>query len=150
MAVVKANIHDSDTLTDITKKSKAYWGYTDSQIIAWNDQLTITAAYIKANEVYKLLIEGMPAGYYSYFFQNDGVARLDNLFVLPQCIGKGCGTLLMDDFIFRVKSEGGKKIVLEADPNAEGFYFKFGFKTTSLVKTSTKGRYLPVMELYIA
>jgi predicted GNAT family N-acyltransferase len=44
---------------------------------------------------------------------------------------------------------GAKKVILEAEPNAEGFYAKFGFVKIGEIETSIKNRYLPVMELVI-
>ena len=42
MKIEKAIINDNQVLTEITKKSKAYWGYSEEQISKWNDSLTIT------------------------------------------------------------------------------------------------------------
>ena len=55
MKIEKACINDNEILTAITKKSKAYWGYSEEQIIKWNDSLTITATYIETNSVFKLM-----------------------------------------------------------------------------------------------
>ncbi len=63
MTVTKSNIEDSEILTNITKKSKAYWGYSDEQIEKWSDLLTITKNYIENNNVYKLLFDNSTVGY---------------------------------------------------------------------------------------
>lgn len=42
MRIEKATIQDTEILTQITKKSKAYWGYSEQQMAKWNDNLTIT------------------------------------------------------------------------------------------------------------
>jgi len=147
MTILKAEITDSEALTELTKKSKAHWGYPEAQIALWSEQLTITGSYIMANAVYKLLIDDAIAGYYSYYNEGEAVVRLDNLFVLPQYISQGYGRLLMDDFLLRVANTGIRKIILESEPNAETFYTKFGFIKIGQIITSIEGRYLPLMEL---
>ncbi|MES2487064.1 MAG: GNAT family N-acetyltransferase [Bacteroidota bacterium] len=149
MTILKAEIKDDEVLTAITKKSKAYWGYTEEQLLAWSQQLTITEVYIKDNEVYKLLVDGGVVGYYSYFSKDKNTVTLDNLFVLPVFISSGIGRLLMEDFLLRIKNTSAKKAILESEPNAEGFYAKFGFVKTGHVETLIKDRYLPIMELDI-
>lgn len=107
--IVKSNIEDNEILTDITKKSKAYWGYSDRQMEKWSELLTITKNYIETNNVYKLLVGNITVGYYSYINLNKDEVKLDNLFVLPNYIGSGFGTLLMNDFMNRIKNTERKK-----------------------------------------
>lgn len=49
--ITHANPDDHNKLTEITKKSKAYWGYTQELMNEWSDLLTITEEYIQKNEV---------------------------------------------------------------------------------------------------
>lgn len=143
----KANIDDHIILTEITKKSKAYWGYSDEQMNDWSDVLTIKEEYIQNNEVYKLLNNNSTVAYYSYLIINENTVKLDNLFVLPDEMGKGYGKLLMNDFILKIKKGQAKRIILDADPNAQQFYESFGFTKIGKIETSIKNRFLPVMEL---
>jgi len=145
--ISKATTEDSEILTDITKKSKAHWGYSNKQMESWSSQLTITTNYIEISEVYKLVINDLVVGYYSYVILEENVVQLDNLFVLPEYIGKGLGTFLMSDFLDRCKALKFQKVVLDADPNAENFYKKHGFITVGQIETSIKDRFLPIMEL---
>ncbi len=145
--ITKANTHDYRVLTDITKKSKAYWGYSDEQMRKWSDLLTITEEYIQNNEVYKLIINQSIVAYYSYFEIEKDSVRLDNLFVSPENIGKGYGKLLMNDFILKIKKSEAKRIILDADPNAQKFYESFRFVKIGEIETSIKDRFLPIMEL---
>jgi len=147
METIKANTHDYRVLTDITKKSKAYWGYSDEQMRKWSDLLTITEEYIQNNEVYKLIINQSIVAYYSYFEIEKNSVRLDNLFVSPENIGKGYGKLLMNDFILKIKKSEAQRILLDADPNAQKFYESFGFVKIGEIETSIKDRFLPIMEL---
>jgi ribosomal protein S18 acetylase RimI-like enzyme len=147
MKIEKACINDNGILTEITKKSKAYWGYSEEQILKWNDNLTISADYIETNSVFKLVNEDKIVGYYSYIAEGEKSVILDNLFVLPEYIGKGFGKYLMTDFINRMRNEKFEKITLDSEPNAENFYLKIGFKKIGEFETSIKNRFMPVMEM---
>ncbi len=147
MTVTKSSIEDDEILTAITKKSKAYWEYSDEQLEKWSELLTITKNYIENNNVYKLLFNNLIVGYYSYFNLDENTVKLDSLFILPTYIGKGLGNILMNDFINRVKRAESKKIILDADPNAQKFYEKFGFIEVGQIETAINDRYLPIMEL---
>jgi GNAT superfamily N-acetyltransferase len=147
MTIERANIGDSAVLTEITKRSKAYWGYSDEQIAAWAEALTITIHYIETKFVYKLVINSKTVGYYSFFNKDKQTIELDNLFILPEYIGNGLGRILMNDFLDRVKKTGASKIILDSEPNVERFYTRFGFIKIGESETSIKNRYLPKMEM---
>ena len=151
MTIEKARKKDARILTDLTIRSKSYWDYSAEQIMSWKDDLTITTAYIDKNEVYKLSNKhNIIIGYYSYIFLNNAVIKLDNLFIDPPYIGHDYGTLLMNDFLKRIKSLKFEKVTLDADPNAEKFYHKFGFKTVGKLKSTVENRFLPIMEIKIS
>ncbi|MDR6969594.1 GNAT superfamily N-acetyltransferase [Flavobacterium arsenatis] len=145
--IKKSNPEDHEILTDITKKSKAYWGYSVEQMKEWSDLLTITKNYIEMNSVYKLSINNSTIGYYSYFNLDENTVKLDNLFVLPNYIGDGFGKMLMNDFLDKIKTTNAEKIILDSEPNAEKFYEKFGFTKVGQIETAINNRFLPIMEL---
>lgn len=149
MEIIKAGIADSEILTAITKKSKAYWGFSEDILKEWEHLLTITKDYIGKNEVYKLVQNDQIIGYYSYFSTDENTIKLDNIFILPDFIGKGFGKILMNDFLKNIKQLGINKVTLDAEPNAEKFYKTFGFETIRQLESSIKDRYLPIMELQI-
>ncbi len=148
MTIEKAHTDDHKILTEITKKSKAFWGYSEQQMAQWNEALTITKEYIESNFIYKLVQENKVIGYYSYLNTEISIIKLDNLFVLSDYIGKGFGNHLMQDFLNRIKEHQDiKKILLDADPDAVKFYQKYGFTIIGYLETSIKNRFLPIMEL---
>lgn len=149
MTIQKAIPSDHEILTQITKKSKAYWGYSNEQIEDWSPFLTVTEEYIETNSVFNLMLDNQIIGYYSFFHESENSIKLDNLFVLPDFIGKGFGKLLMNDFLVRLQDLSVQKIVLNSEPNAKSFYIKFGFVKIGQIETSIKDRYLPIMELKI-
>lgn len=147
MKIEKANITDNEILTSITKKSKAYWGYSAEQIQEWDKNLTISQDYIKEHNVYKLTVNNLIIGYYSYFFRDEKEIELDNLFILPEYIGKGLGKYLVLDFLNRIKDQKAERIILDSEPNAESFYSKMGFVKIGEFETSIKNRFMPIMEM---
>jgi GNAT superfamily N-acetyltransferase len=149
MKVEKATSNDNEILTEITKKSKAYWGYLEEQILQWNNNLTITKEYIKNNLVFKLVNDNTTIGYYSYLIKDEKNIKLDNLFLLPEYIGKGFGKYLINDFLNRMRIEKFEKIILDSEPNAEKFYLKIGFKKIGQFETSIKNRFMPIMEMIL-
>ncbi|MNX30400.1 putative acetyltransferase [compost metagenome] len=149
MTIEKAINADHQILTQITKRSKAFWGYSEEQIEIWSKFLIVTPSYIDANPVYKLSIEDQIVGYYSFFNQDEKTIKLDNLFVLPEYIGKGLGRLLMKHFLLNIDKTHIKTITLNSEPNAEPFYSKLGFIKVGEIETSIKDRYMPIMELTI-
>ncbi|MBZ4037152.1 GNAT family N-acetyltransferase [Flavobacterium sp. 17A] len=147
MNIQKAKTEDHIRLTEITKKSKAYWGYSEEQLEKWSNNLTVTADYIQTNPVFNLVDENQIIGYYSYLKKEDNQVKLDNLFILPEYIGKGFGSFLMNDFLERMRNEKCQKIILDSEPNAEQFYQKIGFVKIGEFETSIKNRFMPIMEM---
>jgi N-acetylglutamate synthase-like GNAT family acetyltransferase len=147
MRIEKANTTDTEILTQITKKSKAYWGYSAEQIQKWEVSLTISQDYIREHDVFKLVKDNVIIGYYSYLFEDGKNVKMDNLFILPEYIGKGFGKYLFLDFLNRMKEAEIQTIQLDSEPNAEGFYSKMGFVKIGAFETSIKDRFMPVMEM---
>ena len=147
MEIQKAQRKDAVSLTELTIRSKAHWGYKSAQIEKWRAELTITEKYIDENHMYKLIVENILLGFYAYQSENKTDLKLNYLFVEPKYIGKSYGKILMTDFLNRIKDSEFERIILDADPNAEKFYHNFGFKKIGKLKSSIKDRYLPIMEL---
>ncbi len=145
--ILKAEITDDEILTHITQQSKAYWGFPKEILLEWENLLTISKQYLRENKVFKLVIGEHIVGYYSYFSTDPTTIKLDNMFILPQYIGTGLGRVLMKDFIEKVRSAEFEKITLDAEPNAAGFYKKWGFVKVGELESSIKDRFLPIMEL---
>lgn len=115
----------------------------------WKDELTVTSDDADKKEIYKLVADTILIGYYSYSELKQNTTKLHNMFVEPQFIRQGYGKVLIADFLHRMKREMYSKVTLDADPNAEAFYKKMGFKTVGKLDSTIEGRFLPIMEMDI-
>ena len=149
MKIERAHRTDAKKLTELTIRSKDYWNYGTKQIEEWRDDLTINQKYIDENQVYKLTVADKLTGFYAFQPENTKTIKLSFLFIEPEAIGKGYGKVLVSDFLQRIEESEFESVVLDADPNAEKFYERFGFKTIGKLKSSIADRYLPVMEMKI-
>ncbi|NJN50791.1 MAG: GNAT family N-acetyltransferase, partial [Gammaproteobacteria bacterium] len=78
----------------------------------------------------------------------DGDAELDALFVEPRHIGAGHGLRLLAHAVATAQSRGVARIVIQADPNAAGFYESCGARRIgSRPSASIAGRRLPLYVL---
>ena len=147
MTIERANTEDSTMLTELTKQSKAFWGFSEETLANWSHLLTISEEYIQENSVFKLIENGEIIGYYSFIKIDEKTLKLDNLFISPKYIKHGFGSILMAHFLDQAKLLKIEKITLDAEPNAEMFHKKFGFITIGALESSIKNRFLPIMEL---
>ncbi|MEM9337795.1 MAG: GNAT family N-acetyltransferase [Bacteroidota bacterium] len=147
LTIEKASASNAHELTHLTRRSKAYWGYSKEQIEKWHKDLLISEEYLLNHHVYVVKENEQTIGYYSFQYLSKSAIRLDNIFIEPDYIGKGIGKQLMNDFLKRIKALTVQTVTLDAEPNAAGFYQKFGFKTISKKQSSIPGRHIPVMEL---
>jgi len=149
MIIEKAKTDDNLILSEISYQGKAFWGYEIEQLEKWKEDLTISKQYIEKNETYKLVEDGDIIGFFSLLKIGNEILKLDYLFIYPKFIGQGYGKTLLKHCIETAKEMKVKKIILDADPNAERFYENFGFKTYNQLESSIKNRFLPQMELKI-
>ena len=142
-----ANLKDIPALNEISLKSKSYWGYPEDWLNSWEEDLTIGTDHINKHQTYKLLLEGEIVGF-CVIQENNKEFQITHFWVIPRYIGWGFGKFLMEESL-KKGINSPCKVKVESDPNAEGFYQKFGFKTVSQVESYPKGRYLPVMEMVL-
>ena len=145
MKILKAQPEDHLILTSIMRLSKAYWSYSEEQLLKWQDELTVSKTEIINHHVYKLVTNDTIIGFYSFKKETSGTIKLDNLFILPEYISKGLGKLLLNDCLAKALELGYSKVLLDSDPNAENFYLHSGFTVIGQKNTSIKNRYMPIM-----
>ena len=143
-----ADPKEADELTQIALAAKRHWGYPERWMEIWTPQLTFPPKYFEANESWVGVDNERTIAFYT-LLDNSGLAWIDNLWVLPEFIGKGVGKQLFDHAVELARGRGYKFLQLEADPNAVGFYEKVGMYEIGERHSEVEGRprILPVMEL---
>lgn len=139
---------DADRLTQIALSAKRHWDYPERWMESWTPQLTFTPEYFEENESWVAVEGEKPIAFYTLEDDN-GIAWLENLWVLPEYIGKGIGKDLFFHAVTLARGRGYKILQLEADPNAMGFYEKMGMKKIGERQSEVDGspRILPIMEI---
>ena len=115
----------------------------------WMPQLTFGPAYFEANESWAAESSDHTIIAFYTLQDRDGIAWLENIWVLPEYMGQGIGKDLFADALSRVNALGYKVLRLEAEPNAVGFYEKMGMRKVGEYEYELDGqpRILPIMEI---
>lgn len=139
-----ADIKDLDILNTISVRSKRHWGYPESWIEKWLDELILDKDKFSKQNILVVENDSELIGFAS-IAENNETYELLHLWILPEYIGKGFGKNLLERTIQTfVKSD--KDIIVAADPNAEKFYQSQGFITFDTIESFPKGRFLPLMK----
>jgi ribosomal protein S18 acetylase RimI-like enzyme len=148
ITIQQARPEQAHQLTQIALAAKAHWGYPERWMEIWKPQLTFSPEYFVEYESWVALLDESPIGFYTLEARN-GKAWLENLWVLPEYIGKGVGKTLFIHAAELSRERGYKILQLEADPNAVGFYEKMGMYKMGErhSKVDSQPRVLPIMEM---
>jgi ribosomal protein S18 acetylase RimI-like enzyme len=144
----RASPGEAASLSKIALAAKAHWGYPERWLEIWKPQLTFSPEYLKQNESWVAEENGLPIAFYT-LQEKDGNAWIENLWVSPECIGKGVGKMLFLHAVRLAGQRGYQILRLEADPNAVGFYEKMGMLKIGERHADVEGqpRVLPIMEI---
>jgi ribosomal protein S18 acetylase RimI-like enzyme len=139
---------ESDALSQIALGAKAHWGYSARWMEIWKPQLTFGPDYFQENESW-VAVEGKKLIAFYTLQEKNGNAWIENLWVLPEYIGKGVGKQLFLHVMSRARELGYTTLQLESDPNAVGFYEKMGMHKIGQRHSEVEGqrRILPLMEI---
>ena len=155
----KAIPEEAAWLTELSFASKAHWHYPQRYYRRWQQELTITAEYIETHDVYVCDDGSSPCGYYSLVILQEALAVsgivlaagvwLEHMFVHPDNIGQGVGTLLFTHMCRMVEKRGDRLIHLLADPHARSFYEKMGCVYQGECSSTIPGRTTPYLICYL-
>lgn len=148
LQIHRAKPGQADELTRIALAAKAYWGYPERWLEIWKPQLTFKPEDFEEKECWVAVDNQTPMGFYT-LQERDGYAWLDDLWVLPEYIGKSVGKKLFLHAVELSRQCGHKILQLEADPHAFGFYRKMGMHKIGERHSEVDGqpRSLPIMEM---
>ena len=143
--VRRARADEAAFLSALAMRSKAHWGYSDEFLEIARPVLTFSEGDITANPVYVLessqgvigmyrLLHALPQG------------TLEDLWLDPIAIGSGLGRRLFDHALATAATLGMSSLLIESDPNAEGFYLAMGAARVGQ-RASAAGRLLPLLAI---
>ena len=93
ISIQRVDPKEANTLTQIALSAKRHWGYPESWMEIWAPQLTFTPDYFEESESWVAVDDERLIGFYTLQEKN-GNAWIENLWVLPEYIGKGIGKQL--------------------------------------------------------
>ena len=149
--ITRATPDQAEALTQIAFAAKRHWGYPDVWVQLWSPVLTITPEFIDQFETYVAWEDEKPAGFYAISLEAEK-ASIEHLWVSPEYIGKGIGSMLFKHMLARCKELGAIVLHIESDPNAQGFYERMGAVKVgeSVGEVDGHPRVLPILEMKIS
>jgi GNAT superfamily N-acetyltransferase len=121
----RARAADAAELTAVAHEAKSHWGYGAAQIVAWRDELTISAESIARWPTFVVEQDGRIAGFVQ-LSETRGEMELEHMWVRPAAMGRGVGRALLARATAEARSAGHATLHIDADPNAEAFYIACG------------------------
>ncbi|MEV6353152.1 GNAT family N-acetyltransferase [Streptomyces hydrogenans] len=121
-----ARADEAETLTRLVMRSKAHWGYDAGFLDACAPQLRIRPGDVARRRV--VVAEDERGGVLGVVSLEGTAptATLGLLFVEPAVIGQGVGRLLYRSTLRRAVELGVRRLLIDADPHAAGFYRGMG------------------------
>ncbi|MGE0715837.1 MAG: GNAT family N-acetyltransferase [Alphaproteobacteria bacterium] len=127
------------------RESKASWGYDADFLAHFAPSLRVTPGALTRRRCWAAVAGGTLLGYAA--LADD---RLDDLFVAPSAMGRGVARSLLRRAARDALRLGRRRLVLDADPFAEGFYRRLGARRIGWTLSpwpGDPGRRLPRMAL---
>ncbi|MFE9463093.1 GNAT family N-acetyltransferase [Streptomyces virginiae] len=121
-----ARAAEAEALTGLVMRSKAHWGYDAGFLAACAPELRIRPDEVTAR---RIVVAEDPEGAVLGLASLEGgapLATLGLLFVEPSAIGQGVGRILYRDVLRRAVEQGVRRLVIDSDPHAAGFYRAMG------------------------
>jgi len=147
----RAEEGDAEELTQLARRAKASWGYSETWQREWESALSFSTEYIRLEEVFVAESKGTLLGIVAVRDDPTTGPEIDHLWVLPESQGRGVGRLLLKQAVQMAKERGWASLRIESDPNAQPFYERMGATKVGDVSAPVAGveRSLPVLRLPI-
>lgn len=144
----RARPDEAGTLTEISHAAKRHWGYPETWIVGWKNDLTITADFVAGHEMFVAVRSDQVLGCCA-LVMTDSFAEIEHMWIRPEHMGSGIGRGLFEHAKRRAEELGAKALELSADPHAEGFYKHMGAVRIGEVCAAMDGvpRVLPRMRI---
>ena len=142
-----ARSEEADLLTALGVRSKAVWKYSDAEMSTFQQELRISTSQISDGKVFVLTEDGEAIAYYALLDLNSDSVELQHMFVDPRHLKRGLGTRLYLHAIAQARTRGFRRLVIQSDPNAAGFYIKQGLQVVREIPSSIPNRTIPYFEV---
>ena len=139
-----ARADEGARLKEIAIRAKGFWGYEPDKVREWADQGDFGPQRLQELIVFVADSAGSAIGWASLIPKGE-VGWLEDLWIDPDWIGKGVGSLLFRRSADHARTLGARRLEWEAEPNAIGFYEKMGGTYVRESEQTEWGRYLSVM-----
>jgi ribosomal protein S18 acetylase RimI-like enzyme len=140
---------EADLLTEVALRSKGHWGYDQEFLDACRAELTFRPEDAVTR---RIVVADSPSGIVG-FYSIDGEppdGELGNLWIVPERIGTGLGRRLWQHAASSASEAGYTSLLIEADPNAVGFYEAMGADRIGEAPSgSVTGRTLPLLRFKV-
>jgi GNAT superfamily N-acetyltransferase len=142
-----ARSDEAAILTELCLRSKAAWGYDEAFMQTCRNELTLTPQTMQSSRLQVAEVDGCLVGVAQITIKGC-VAELDKLFVDPLWLRSGTGRTLFNWAKQTAEKAGALMLVIEADPDAAGFYHRMGAIDDGLAASaSIPGRFIPRLKL---
>ena len=116
---------EAPVLSDLVMLAKSHWGYSAHALERWRPELAVSPTDVRERPTFVAMTGAEVAGFYS-LRTSRAAWELDNLWVLPKFMHQGIGRALLAHALATAARGGASEVIVDADPNAESFYLKFG------------------------
>jgi GNAT superfamily N-acetyltransferase len=122
-------------LEELQRSASLIWEEYRADLLAHPDAIQLPLSQLQENRVRVAERASRRAGFSVVIPKSAGVSELDGLFVEPEYWGAGVGRALITDAVRLARDQGAGAIEVTANPRAEGFYEKLGFRRIGFAKT---------------
>jgi GNAT superfamily N-acetyltransferase len=131
-----AELDEISALESLKRRSRSVWEADRSGPALSADVAELPVEAIRERRVRVAADgEGRPVGVSVVRANRGGVCRLEGLFVDPDSVRQGVGRLLVADVLERATRRRANSVEVIADPRAQGFYRRLGFRRAGEVTT---------------
>ncbi|GAA4872573.1 GNAT family N-acetyltransferase [Actinomycetospora straminea] len=131
----EARVDEVPALEDILREASMIWPEHRDDLLAHPEAVEVPRRDVRAGRVRVHEVDDLVTGFATVLTLPDGDAELDALFVRPALMRRGIGARLVEDAARRARDGGAARLVVTADPHAEAFYARCGFRTVGTAPT---------------
>ena len=156
MQIRPAKPTEAEQISRLAIESKAHWGYGAEAMATFRVELTFDGETLARRLAHVAEDSRELLGFYTLADATESTLDLDrdcveleHLYIRRDRLKQGLGAALLNHASVAARKLGAQRLLIQSDPNAEGFYAKLGARVLARIPTSIPGRTLPLMELWL-